>query len=165
MAPSDPDWWARAISGIALLISAATFIWTRIDKRRDRKASEQALLPTIRMTWNPRIDERDWYTLSVAFRDLQRGIRFDRARVIKPRGAILANVGALNAPERGGPSIPIDWELQVVVNPIMGDAVKTQLYFRPPSEADQDVTILLEGHFLSGTMKPIKMNAFARKPN
>jgi hypothetical protein len=89
MAASDPDLFARVISGVALLISGATLVWTRVDKHRERKAAKQSQLPSIRMRWNSQVDQEGRHSLKIGFRDIKRAITFKQAKLIKPRGEII----------------------------------------------------------------------------
>jgi hypothetical protein len=87
MAGSDPDWFLRIVTVIGALVGVATLVLSRRDKSRERRAAEQADLPTIRMRWNTQIDDDGWYTLKVSFRDLKQAITFNKAALIRPRGA------------------------------------------------------------------------------
>ena|SRR6478735_9653188 len=101
MASADPDWFARIVSVLAFGISAATLIWSRLDKRRERKATDQASQPTVQMQWNPQVDGEGWYTLKLVFRDLSKPVLFDRVSVKSPAPIANRNLERFSAgPER-----------------------------------------------------------------
>lgn len=60
--PAAPDWWARGGAIAAFLVSVLTLIFARADKRRERKAADQANKPTCELELNPDDNERWDYT-------------------------------------------------------------------------------------------------------
>jgi hypothetical protein len=160
---SDPDWFARAVSALAFGVSAATLIWSRIDKRRERKAAEQADQPTVQMRWNPQIDDEGWYTLKLDFRDINRGIRFDRVSVLSPRRSTIATWnGSVRGPS--GEVISPGWEFPAAINPPNGGAaVVAHLHFRTATEGVNAIEVELKGRFLSGSMKPFEMTVASHR--
>ncbi|BBC00119.1 hypothetical protein [Bradyrhizobium elkanii] len=160
---ADPDWFARVVSLGALAISAVTFIWTRFDKHRERKSAEQADLPAMSLYWNPQIDKEGWYRLMLTIRDVDKAFRLDRARLINPRGSLIAiwkdgRPGAARAAE-----IDLKWPFQPKSETALlhstGDYREALLL--QTDEQRKEVKIVFEGRFLSGTMKPFEIPVVA----
>lgn len=158
----EPDLFARVVSGFALAISVLTLIWSRLDKHRDREAARLAGLPSARMHFNPAIDGDGWYALKISFRDLNHGVRFDRARVVRPRRSTIATWnGSLRGPS--GPTIPLQWEFAAGPNPVYGEAsAVAYLHLRSASNPGTQIEIQLEGRFLNWAMTPFEMTIIAR---
>jgi hypothetical protein len=158
---SDPDWFARIMSVLAFGVSAATFMWSRRDKRRERIAAKQARLPTARTRWNPKIANDGFYTLMIGLRDVNRAIRFTEARLIRPRRGSIATWNGIT---RGleGKKIPVSWEFTVLSNPAHGgDAATIALHFKPDGDIGNRIEVELAGRLNEGTLEPIKMRIAA----
>ncbi|KRR09564.1 hypothetical protein CQ12_13840 [Bradyrhizobium jicamae] len=164
---ADPDWFARAASGIALLISGATFIWTRVDKHRERKAAERAGLPSITLRWNPAADHQGWYSLKLTFRNITQSVRIDRVSLMRPRRSLIATWGGGTPPVRGlsGKMIEPKWEFHAAPNPVHGEAAATtHLQLKTTEDhAGAKVKIKLEGRYLHGAMTPFEMTVASQR--
>jgi hypothetical protein len=161
MAGVETDLFARVVSGIALAISAATFIWSRLDKRWERQAAAKAGLPTARMRFNSKVDNDGYYPLKVGFRDMGRAITFNECRLIKPRGAVIAT---WNGKERGkeGSTIPLDWTFDMTPNPVHGsDAVSASMHLKTNGDPGSRIELELSGFFRDGSMSPVKLRVAA----
>jgi hypothetical protein len=162
MAGAETDLFARVVSGIALAISAATFIWSRLDKRWERQAAAKASLPTVRMRFNPAIDNDGYHPLKIGFRNLSRPITFNECRVIKPRRAVIAT---WNGKERGkeGGTIPLDWTFDTGPNPVHGsDAYTAVLHLKTNGDPGSRIELELSGFFRDGSLSPVKLSVAAR---
>jgi hypothetical protein len=157
MLSPEPDIFARVVAGLALAISALALFWTRLDKHREREAAALAGLPSARMRFNPVIDEDGWYTLKLSFRDLNQAVRFDRARVIRPRRSAIATWnGGLRGPS--GAAIPLNWEFSAGPNPVYGEAsAVAHLHLRTASKPGTEIRIQLGGRFLNWAMTPFEL--------
>jgi hypothetical protein len=162
MASLEPDLFARLVSGLALAISALTLLWTRVDKHREREAAKLAGLPSAKMRFDPAMDDDGWYTLKFTFRDLNQGVRFDRARVIRPRRSAIATWnGGFRGP--GGVAIPLNWEFTAGPNPVYGDAsAVAHLHLRTTGNPGAEIRIQLEGRFLNWAMTPFEMTVVSQ---
>lgn len=58
-APPAIDWFARTTGLVAILVSAATLTWTRIDKRRERREKVEAKEPAVDLTLQPQYSNSD----------------------------------------------------------------------------------------------------------
>jgi hypothetical protein len=163
MAGADPDWFARIVSVLAFGISAATLIWSRLDKHREHRATDQASQPTVQMQWNPQVDGEGWYTLKLVFRDLSKPVLFDRVSVKSPtRSQIATWNGSVRGPS--GPVISPRWEFPAMINPTMGEgSAIAHLHFRTGTQGVATIEIELKGRFLTGSMKPFEMTAVAHR--
>ncbi|MGY2906562.1 hypothetical protein [Bradyrhizobium sp. URHC0002] len=163
MAGAETDLFARVVSGMALAISAATFIWSRLDKHWERQAAAKADLPTVRARWNPQIDDDGYYTIKFGFRDVSRAISFNEARVIKPRRAVIATWDGKQRGKDQSRNIPLKWTFDVSINPAMGsDAYAAHLHLKPHGDLGANVEIELSGSFSDGARSPVKMRVAAR---
>ncbi|MBT1512732.1 hypothetical protein KIP88_19720 [Bradyrhizobium sp. SRL28] len=157
----ETDFFARAVSGLALAISAATFIWSRLDKRWERQAAAKAVLPTVRMRFNSNVDEDGYHLLKVGFRNMGRAITFNGCRVLKPRGAVIAN---WNGKERGkeGSTIRLDWTFDASPNPVHGsDAFTAVLHIKTNGNPGSRIELELSGFFRDGSMGPVELRVAA----
>jgi hypothetical protein len=154
--------WALVISIFSALISAATFVWSRLDKRWERQAAAKAGLPTVRARFNPKADNDGYHPLKVGFRDMSRSITFNECRVIKPRGAVIAT---WDGKERGkeGSTIPVDWTFDMSPNPYHGaDVYSASLHLKTNGDLGNRIELELSGFFRDGSLSPVKLPVAAR---
>jgi hypothetical protein len=161
--PTDPDWFSRIISLAAFAVSFLTFIWTRLDKRRDRKSAERAGLPSVIMRWNSKIDGEGWYTLRLGFRDLNQNIKIDKVSVIKPRRSVIANWNG-SVRSAAASTISPKWQFHAGPNPVHGaDAVSAHLHLKTEGDVGHTVRLKIEGRFLEGAMKKFEIPLIAER--
>jgi len=160
---SEPDWFLRAVTVFGALVGLLTLILSRRDKSRERLAAIDADLPTVRVRWNPQIDSDGYYTLKFGFRDVSRAIRFNEARLIKPRRAVIATWDGKQRGKDQSSNIPLNWTFDVSINPAMGsDAYAAHLHLKPHGDHGAKVEIELLGFFSDGATVPVKMPIAAR---
>lgn len=154
---SDPDWFSRAVALAAFGVSLLTFVWTRLDKRRERKAAERGDLPSVILRWNNKIDGDGWYTLKLGFRGISQNIKIDKVSVIRPRGSMIANWnGSIRGPAAA--AISPGWLFHAGTNPVYGaDAATAHLHLKAKGDIGRIVRLKVEGRFLDGAMKKFEI--------
>jgi hypothetical protein len=170
MADPGPDSLARVasliavgISAISVAISAATFIWTRLNKRREREAAAKAALPSMMMSWNPVIDSEGWYTLKLSLRDISQSVRINQVTVVRPHSAVIATWnGSFRGPS--GAMIDPKWEFRAAPNPTHGqDAETAHLHLRTKGDVEEEIEIKLKGRRVHGAMAPFELTIVAQR--